>query len=100
MQVLKPGSRLRSAVSTAEFIVTKAPAGEVELNCGGQAVLDVASGDANPDAGAEGNVEMGKRYVDEAGTVELLCTKAGAGSLSLNGETLAIRGSKALPSSD
>lgn len=43
---------------------------------------------------------MGKRYVDEAGTVELLCVKPGKGSLSIGGVALQIKDAKPLPSSD
>jgi hypothetical protein len=42
----------------------------------------------------------GKRYSDEGGLVELLCTKAGAGPLTLAGTELDVRAAKALPSSD
>lgn len=42
----------------------------------------------------------GKRYTDEAETFELLCTKAGKGSLSLAGEPLVLKAAKPLPSSD
>jgi len=43
---------------------------------------------------------MGKRYSREADDIELLITKGGAGSLSLDGETLAPKEAKPLPSSD
>lgn len=99
MSTLKAGARLRSAVSSAEFIVTKAPAGDVELCCGGAALVDMNTA-SEEQPGLDGAVMVGKRYVDAAEQLEVLCTKAGAGELSLNGETLVIRNSKALPSSD
>ena len=43
---------------------------------------------------------MGKRYVNEAGDLELLCTKPGDGALSAAGALLAVKGAKPLPSSD
>jgi hypothetical protein len=52
----------------------------------------------NPDA-AKGTA-LGKRYVDEAGTLELLCTKPGEGSLGSGGVLLALKEAKPLPSSD
>jgi hypothetical protein len=55
-------------------------------------------GDINP-AFASGTL-TGKRYVDDAGTVELLCVKAGKGSLSLGGVALVLKEAKPLPSSD
>jgi hypothetical protein len=48
---------------------------------------------------AEGTA-MGKRYTNEAGDLEVLCTKAGDGSLGAGGEALAQKDAKALPSSD
>ena len=36
---LKPGLRLRSTVGTTEVIVLRAPSGEVELTCGGAAMV-------------------------------------------------------------
>lgn len=43
---------------------------------------------------------VGKRYADERGAIELLCTKGGKGSLALNGAVLVVKQAKALPSSD
>ena len=48
---------------------------------------------------AEGT-KMGKRYVDAAGTLELLCVKAGQGSLAVGGVALQTKDAKPLPSSD
>ena len=50
--------------------------------------------------GAAGGTQLGKRYVDAAGTLELLCTKPGKGSLAAGGEPLALKAAKPLPSSD
>jgi hypothetical protein len=43
---------------------------------------------------------MGKRYVDSAETIELLCTKPGDGVPALNGELLQLNEAKPLPASD
>jgi hypothetical protein len=43
---------------------------------------------------------IGKRYVDGSGTLEVLCTKPGASSLSVGDEPLTVASAKALPSSD
>ena len=43
---------------------------------------------------------LGKRYSDGATGLEVLCTKAGEGSLALNGESLLLKEAKPLPSSD
>jgi hypothetical protein len=43
---------------------------------------------------------LGKRYADEAIGLEVLCTKAGQGSLSVGDTALAVKEAKPLPSSD
>ncbi len=100
---LKAGARLTSAVSDATVMAIKIPAGEYEITCGG--VDMVLAGGATPEgadiaAGDSGEVLMGKRYVDEGETVEFLCTKAGAGTLVLDGAPLDVKQAKQLPSSD
>lgn len=44
--------------------------------------------------------EVGKRYVNADETLELLCVKAGDGTLAADSGQLLIKGSKNLPSSD
>jgi hypothetical protein len=100
---IKPGARLFSAVCTTEMIAVKAPAGEVDLTIGGVPPVDSAAarGDGGSVAdGHGGGVSMGKRYVDDAETLELLCTKPGDGVPALNGEVLQLKEAKALPASD
>ncbi len=53
---------------------------------------------ASPDASK--GTALGKRYVNEAGDLELLCTKPGDGSLGVGDELLTLKEAKALPSSD
>ena len=99
--LLKPGTRLRSAVCDAEVVVVKG-SGEHELTCGGAALVAVDADDARGEidpAQADGTL-LGKRYTDEGATVEILCTKAGAGSLALDGQPLALKSAKPLPASD
>ncbi|WP_016694149.1 hypothetical protein [Rhodococcus rhodochrous] len=43
---------------------------------------------------------MGKRYEDAETGLEVLCVKAGAGSLSIAGRPLSFKEAKTLPSSD
>ena len=100
---LKPGSRWKSAVCAAEVIVVRATKAPAELACGGHPMT--ATG-AAPPAGAtlsadhSGGVQVGKRYVDAETGVELLCNKAGLGSLTLDGRPMTLKEAKALPSSD
>ena len=99
---LKPGIQLRSAVGTTEVVVVKAPGGPVELTSGGLPMVgrDEEAGPAPIAAGQEGSVLLGKRYVDTAGTIEVLCTKPGDGALALDGRPLELKTAKPLPSSD
>jgi hypothetical protein len=101
--VLKPGTRLYSAVSATELIVVRAPAHEVELTIGGApALTDAAGRDATAEVvdGHGGSTLLGKRYVDEAETLELLCTKPGDGVAAVAGTPLALKDAKPLPASD
>ena len=97
---MKPGTKLKSGACDTEVMIIKAPA-DVSIYCGGVAMSpDAPANIQTPDSEfAEGTL-MGKRYVDEAGAVELLCVKAGAGSLSVEGTKLGIKDAKPLPSSD
>jgi len=99
---LTAGTRLRSTVCETEVIVVKAPQQDVEIGCGGQAMVptDDATdgGDIDP-AHAEGTL-MGKRYADDDLGLEVLCTKPGAGSLTADGKPLPQKEAKPLPSSD
>lgn len=98
---IKAGARFKSAVCDTQVMVIKAPAGEYTLECGGAPMVaptDTGSGELNPDLA--GGTLMGKRYVNADESIEMLCTKAGKGSLVLNGEPLDVKQAKQLPSSD
>ena len=102
MAKLKAGTRMRSAVCATEVMVVAAPEGEVALSCGGASMIPVGEEPAagqtiSPDANK--GSQIGKRYVNEAGDLELLCTKPGEGSLAA-GAALQIKAAKPLPSSD
>jgi hypothetical protein len=103
MAILKAGTRLRSAVCNTEVMVVAAPKDDVDLTCGGASVIELgtdqpAGGSVSEDA-KEGS-QIGKRYVNEAGDLEVLCTKPGEGSLGAAGALLTVKGAKPLPSSD
>jgi hypothetical protein len=84
-------------------MVVAAPKEEVELSCGGAGLIAIGSeppaGAAISDDAKEGT-QIGKRYVNEAGDLEVLCTKPGEGSLGSGGALLKVKGAKPLPSSD
>ncbi len=97
---LRPGLRLKSTVCNAEIMVISATEGN-ELTCGGEQLVTAA-----PAEKAQGNPDhmdgclIGKRYVNEAKTVEVLCVKSGDGSLYYNGKELMTKDTRKLPSSD
>ncbi len=103
MAQIKAGSRVKSAVCNAELMVIAAPDGDVDIQCGGTAMIEMGG---EPPAGValdpdcKDGVALGKRYVSEAGDLELLCTKPGEGSLSVGGVALTLKEAKPLPSSD
>jgi hypothetical protein len=101
--ILKPGTRMKSAVCATEVMVIAAPKEDVALTCGGAPLVELsaqAPAGAALDPNASAGTQLGKRYVDAAGTLELLCTKPGQGSLAVGGAALTIKGAKPLPSSD
>jgi hypothetical protein len=84
-------------------IVIKTPSSELNLCCGGHPMLP--AGTDQPaglvaEAGFDGGTLIGKRYTDETGALEVLCTKAGASSLSVGETVLQVKEAKPLPSSD
>ena len=100
---LKPGTRLRSQVGPTEVVVVRAPSGNVEITCGGYQMIPVAQAPQQGitiDASDTGQTQLGKRYSDPDGTIELLITKPGPGSLAVGSVALAIKQAKPLPASD
>jgi len=100
---LKPGSRWKSAVCTGEVVVVRPPKSPAALECGGQPMLAFAAerpAGLAPAADLAGGLPMGKRYVDEETGLEALVSKAGQGTLALDGRPLKLKDAKALPSSD
>jgi hypothetical protein len=96
---MKPGSRLKSTVCDTEVMVIRG--GNVVVECGGAPMAEERPAERGSIAPQlAGATQMGKRYVDAAGTVELLCVKSGKGSLSIGGVALQVKEAKPLPSSD
>jgi hypothetical protein len=100
---VRPGSRLKSVVCDTQVIVVRAPSEpqQVVLCCGGQPMVALdAEGPAGLalDPEQDGGTLLGKRYVYE--DLEVLCTKAGKGSLSVGGVRLPLKEAKPLPASD
>ena len=97
------GSRWRSVVDTTEVVVVRAPKDGANLECGGQPMVAIGSegaagGAIDPEHSA--GTQLGKRYCDDEVAIEVLCTKAGDGSLAVSGRALQLKSAKPLPSSD
>jgi hypothetical protein len=100
---LKTGSRWRSAVCDSELVIVRAPTVPVSLACGGVEVVPIGTeppADVKLDSSYSAGTQLGKRYASDAVGIELLCTKAGIGSLSVDGEPLLVKTAKSLPASD
>ena len=99
----RPGEQLASTVCDTRVIVVRAPGGaSPEIACGGEPMVPADTA-AKPAGGAGGGADgtlIGKRYVDDAGTLELLCTSSGSGALTCDGVPMAIKSAKPLPASD
>ena len=100
---LKPGARLFSAGRTTELFAAEVPTAEVDLTIGGVAPVGSIAERTQLGVVAEGHTGVaatGKRYVDSADTIELLCTKADDGVPALGCELLLLKEAKSLPASD
>jgi hypothetical protein len=99
---LKPGSRLKSRVSDAEFVVIRASESDTTLSSGGVDAVAMDSETPRVDIVGDnsGEVLLGRRYVDELDTFEVLCTKTGTGDLAIDTRPLHMKTAKPLPSSD
>jgi hypothetical protein len=100
MTDLTPGKRLRSTVSGTEIIVVRPAASPAELSCGGQPMTTNLAAGVAASASGENDTVLGKRYVDTDTALEVLCTKAGPGVLTVDGRALTIKAPTALPASD
>jgi len=96
---MKAGTKLKSAVCDTEVMIIRLGDGTIE--CGGAPMTEEKTATpGTPSADFSADTLMGKRYVDADGKFELLCVKAGKGSLSVNGVALSIKDAKPLPASD
>ena len=98
---LRPGDQLASTVCTARVVVIRVPADRQPLiECGGSPMVAGSPGGKPSPGSPDAATLIGKRYVDAAGSVELLCTSSGTGALACDGEPMTIKSAKPLPASD
>src|SRR5262245_46502333 len=96
---LKPGTRLWSTTTSAAVVVVRPPSGEVELTCDGAPLAD-SEQPVRSEPGGDAVVQLGKRYTDTGSGLELLCTRAGAGPLAVDGRPVEQVQARPLPASD
>lgn len=97
------GQTLLSTVDKTTVVVVRWQGEEREITCGGAPMTadrDSAHADAVVEPDQADGTQLGKRYVDENGGVELLCTKPGQGTLAVGGVPLQLKEAKPLPASD
>jgi hypothetical protein len=100
--LLKTGMRMRSATSAAEVMVIRCEEGDIDLRSGGvpMVTIDREVIIQEPTSGFDEDLLIGKRYGSDEYNIELLCTKAGLGTLSIGETPLPRKEAKPLPSSD
>jgi hypothetical protein len=100
---LRPGMRLQSVACTTEVIIVRASADDDrDLRCGGHPMVPIGENVRREELlGDQGEGTLiGKRYGGEDLGVEILCTKAGVGGLSMDDSPISRKDAKPLPSSD
>jgi len=98
--IIKAGTKLSSTVCQTQIMALRVPADALEIACGGALMMEEDGEKGTPDSQLAGGTLVGKRYVDEAETMEFLCTRGGEGTIQVNGIALDVKQAKQLPSSD
>src|SRR6266568_7216970 len=92
------GSMLASTVDDTTVVVVRWATGEREVTCGGSPMVDAARRGASPhgtiDPQHAAGTLLGKRYTPQDGTVELLCTRPGKGTLAVDGTPMVVKAAK------
>lgn len=99
-QIYKPGTKLSSTVCKTQIMALRVPNEELEISCGGAPMQIGDPAELGAMSGENSGTLVGKRYTDEAETMEFLCTRGGEGSLAIKGYVIDIKAAKKLPSSD
>jgi hypothetical protein len=103
---MKPrvGTTLASTTDGTTVVVVRWGVADLEVTCGGAPMVDAkgpeAGSSSEADPTQQGGTRMGKRYADADLGVELLCTRAGTGTLAAGGAPLPMKDAKPLPASD
>jgi hypothetical protein len=100
---VKVGQTLVSTVDGTSVVVIRGPQADVDLGCGGAPMVEKSAapaelGTVEPDLAA--GTLVGKRYADDLVGLELLCTKGGTGTLTVDGRPIEQMDAKPLPATD
>lgn len=100
--MIKPGSRFWSTTCATSIVVVRPPSGDVTLTCGGapMAEQEQPAVGSTPKTVDDGGTLLGKRYSDPDSGLEVMCTRAGEGTLAVDGRAMTQVGARALPASD
>jgi hypothetical protein len=100
--MLRSGLRLRSQVCSTEIIIVRPGPKGIDLTCGGRPLVAHGEQPERLEAleGLAAGSELGRRYTDATGELEVLVTKPGTGTLANGKEPLVLKDAKQLPSSD
>ena len=99
-QIYKPGTKLSSTVCKTQIMALRVPVEELQISCGGAPMQVGDPAELSEMSGKNSGTLVGKRYTDEAETMEFLCTRGGEGSIAIEGYIIDIKAAKKLPSSD
>ena len=98
---LRPGLRLQSTSSDTQIVVVKAPTSlDIDLRCGGHPMVEPDGAPRDDTSDDDGQTLLGKRYAADELGLEVLCTKGGAGTLTIGDVPLGMKSAKPLPASD
>ena len=99
--ILRPGDQLASISCSTRVIVVRAPATSLPvITCAGSPMISASTAPSAPATTDEPITLIGKRYVIEADTLELLFIVSGAGALECDGVPMTRKAAKVLPASD
>lgn len=99
--MLKTGSRWRSQACDTEVIVVRTDE-DVRLGCGGHPMVELGRAVAEVELQIDraSGTQLGKRYTNARGVLEILVTRPGAGTLTDGDELMVIKPPRQLPASD
>lgn len=100
---MAPGTLFASTTCTTQVVAVRVGPDPVTIACGGREMVPaehLGTQQEPSDPALMGGTLIGKRYVDESGAWELLCTRGGDGTLTCDGVPMSVKEARPLPASD